>query len=115
HIAYTFTLTNTGSVTVDEIQVTDELQGLGTISFVPGESDNAQEGVLEPGQTAVYTASYALAQGDLDAGFVRNTATASGDDPFGNEVSDESGSGNEYQPEEGEPGYDPDCLECAVT
>ncbi|SNT29271.1 conserved repeat domain-containing protein [[Luteovulum] sphaeroides subsp. megalophilum] len=72
-LTYSFTVTNTGNVTLTDVTVTDtSLPGLtltgGTIaSLAPKASD-----------TATYTASYALTQEDLDRGFVENTARVTG-------------------------------------
>nr|WP_228507464.1 DUF11 domain-containing protein [Frigoribacterium sp. VKM Ac-2530] len=70
---YSFTVGNTGAVTLSAVDVADALPGLGTIAWQwPGAA-----GVLAPGETSVGTASYALTQQDLDAGSVANRATAS--------------------------------------
>ncbi|WP_298897594.1 hypothetical protein, partial [uncultured Psychroserpens sp.] len=40
--------------------------------------------------TIVYTATYTITQDDIDAGIVTNQATANGDDPAGNVITDDS-------------------------
>nr|WP_279589982.1 AraC family transcriptional regulator [Frigoribacterium faeni] len=70
---YSFTVVNTGAVTLSGVDVADALPGLGTIAWQwPGAA-----GVLAPGETAAGTASYAVTQQDVDAGSVANRATAS--------------------------------------
>ncbi len=68
-ISYTFTVTNTGNVTLTGITVTDPLTGLSAIDC---------EGVttLAPGASMECTATYSITQADIDAGEVENTATA---------------------------------------
>jgi len=86
-ITYVFSVTNTGNVTVYNIDITDALPGI-TISggpiaqLLPGEID-----------TDTFTATYAITQEDIDAGEVVNQAIATGNtnpDNSGTEVTDES-------------------------
>ncbi len=83
-ISYSFTVTNTGNVPLTGVVVTDPLPGLtlsgGPIDLDPGESDSG-----------TFTATYTVTQADIDAGEVRNRATATGTSPAGVDVSDESG------------------------
>ncbi|MGO2932655.1 DUF7507 domain-containing protein [Microbacterium sp.] len=85
-IAYEFTATNTGNVTLTGVSIADELEGLSEIAY--GEWPGAA-GVLAPGQSVTATASYALTQADRDAGIVENTATTTGTPPSGTPVTDE--------------------------
>ncbi|MFA8444088.1 SdrD B-like domain-containing protein [Yoonia sp.] len=81
-ITYTFTVTNTGDLTLTGIEVRDVMISddvIGTIA------------VLAPGASDSVTATYPITQDDLDAGEVVNTATAIGTDPFGREPTDDSG------------------------
>jgi len=87
-IVYTFDIENTGNVTISNLSVTDPGPTFG---------GNAGAGVwsgvscpattLLPTQTTSCTATYTLAQDDIDAAIaagpnsVANTATATGDDP----------------------------------
>ncbi|WP_072314486.1 DUF7507 domain-containing protein [Agrococcus sp. Marseille-P2731] len=82
-IDYTFTITNTGTVTVRDIALADELEGLSDIAFGtwPG-----TEGELPPGGSVEATASYAVTQADADAGTVDNSATATGSTQENGEV-----------------------------
>ncbi|WP_165930057.1 gliding motility-associated C-terminal domain-containing protein, partial [Flavobacterium caseinilyticum] len=83
-ITYTFTVTNTGNVTITNIVITDPLVGL-TISNSPILS-------LAPGATNnTITGIYTITQADKDAGKITNSALAVGKDPKGNDISDISG------------------------
>ena len=83
-IDYTFTVTNTGNVTVSNITISDPLPGItlsgGSIDLDPGAFDDS-----------TLTATYTLTQADIDNGGVSNQATATGDSPTGtDDVSDTS-------------------------
>ncbi|AMQ55123.1 DUF7507 domain-containing protein [Algoriphagus sanaruensis] len=78
-ITYTLTATNTGNVTLTNVVITDPLTGY---------EENV--GTLNPGQSAIRTTSYTVTQSDVNAGFVLNTALATGDSPDGNDPSDET-------------------------
>ncbi|CAN7214842.1 hypothetical protein LJR231_000649 [Phyllobacterium sp. LjRoot231] len=75
-IPYTFTVTNTGTLTMVNVTVIDSLPGItvrgGPIMLAPGASD-----------TATFTAVYTLMQKDIDTGEVENSATAKGNPPIG--------------------------------
>ncbi|WP_328589058.1 DUF7507 domain-containing protein, partial [Cereibacter sphaeroides] len=89
-LAYSFTVTNAGNVTLTDVTVTDDslpglvLTGGPIATLAPGDSDST-----------TFTASYSLKQEDLDRGFVENTALATGTyaGPGGTpaEVTDQSG------------------------
>lgn len=85
-VEYTFLIGNTGNVTLSDIGLTDELDGLSEITF--GEWP-AEEGALAPGETVTASATYELTQSDVDAGQVDNVATATGNSPNGDPVEDE--------------------------
>ena len=79
-ISYSFTVTNTGNVTLTDVMVTDPkvtvLGGpIGTLAV--GASDST-----------TFTASYTIDQVDIDAGFVDNLAMVTGTDPNGDPVTD---------------------------
>ena len=84
-IDYTITVTNTGNVTVDAVDVTDPLADPGSIVCVP-----ATPLTLAPGASTTCDATHTVTQADLDAGSVVNIATADGTDPGGNPVTDPS-------------------------
>lgn len=76
-VKYTFTVTNTGNVTLSDVAITDPLVGLSALTYEwPGTA-----GVLAPGESATATATYALTQADVDAGRVDNKASAAGVPP----------------------------------
>lgn len=81
-ITYHFSITNTGNVTLTNVQVADLSSGV-TISGNPIAS-------LEPGETdsTTITGSYVITQEDLDLGQKDNTARVSGTDPHSTEVTD---------------------------
>lgn len=85
-VNYTFTVTNTGNVTLSGVTITDELEGLSDITF--GQWPGAA-GVLAPGEQVTATASYVLTQADVDAGSVDNIATTTGNPPTGDPVEDD--------------------------
>ncbi|MBK1796058.1 DUF11 domain-containing protein [Devosia sp. WQ 349] len=74
-VNYTFTVTNTGNVTLTNIEVSDDLVGV-VLSGGPIAS-------LAPGatNTTTFTATYTVTQEDADRGSVTNLATSSGDLP----------------------------------
>ena len=104
-ITYTYTVTNTGNVTVFDVVVTEDASnftGSGSLpspTYVSGGSD--QDGESDIADLAVgtgtilYTATYAITQADINAGIITNQAVASGTDPNGDPVSDESDDPND--------------------
>ncbi|RNL82892.1 DUF11 domain-containing protein, partial [Sinomicrobium pectinilyticum] len=82
-ITYTFTVTNTGNVTIDNISINDDLTGTTGLPITPV--------ILAPGESGTATATYTITQEDMDNGGVSNQALASGEDPNGDPVEDESG------------------------
>ncbi|MEV4853068.1 MULTISPECIES: DUF7507 domain-containing protein [unclassified Microbacterium] len=77
-IAYTFTVTNTGTTTLQNAEITDPMLGGGvTCAALDGVS-------LAPGQSITCApVDYTLTQDDIDQGVVRNTATVTADAPDG--------------------------------
>jgi len=84
-IHYTFTITNTGAVDLNNVTINegDFVSGTSTIDPNPI-GDITCNGLplttltLTPGQSAQCTASYAVQQRDLDGGYMLNNATAVG-------------------------------------
>lgn len=76
-IPYTFLVTNTGSVTVNNVNVVD-----GKVSGINCGGVSS----LEPGKSVTCAGSYTITQADVDAGSVSNTANANGKDPKGGNV-----------------------------
>ena len=74
-VDYTFTVTNTGSLTVAQTAIVDPKPGLSTLEY---EAWPGTPGSLAPGETVTASATYELTQADIDARSVDNTATVSG-------------------------------------
>ena len=80
-ITYSFVVTNTGNLTLTDIVVNETgFTGTGTLSAVTCPAAAAS---LAPGAQVTCTATYAVTQADLDAGTIRNMATAGGNTPGG--------------------------------
>ena len=78
-IEYTITVTNTGSVTLSNVEVTDDL--------VPNFKETIT--TFAPGATETYTVDYTVTQPDVDnLEKIKNVATATGTTPSGEEVKD---------------------------
>ncbi len=76
-ISYTIAVENTGNVTLTGITVTDPMTGM-----------NRTIASLTPGAKQEFTENYTVAQADLNHGSIVNTATATGNDPENNPVTD---------------------------
>jgi uncharacterized repeat protein (TIGR01451 family) len=102
-ITYNFTVTNTGNVTIRTIVINDSRIGVSNLVVTPS--------TLLPGEmgTAVFS-GYVVTQEDIDTGGVYNIAIATGDDPDGEEVEDESEDPTPLDPND--PDYDPECPDC---
>ncbi|MTI18970.1 DUF11 domain-containing protein [Rhodobacteraceae bacterium RKSG542] len=84
-ITYNYAITNTGNLNLSAVELVDLMDGLNLGGLpIP---------LLAPGQTdrVAYSGTYAVTQDDIDTGYVENTATVSGTDPFAAVVSDVSG------------------------
>ena len=82
-VTYTFTVTNTGNVTMSDVAVAEgDFSGAGELSAL----DCPDARTLIPGQQLVCTATYTVQQADVDAGTLENSATASGTPPTGEPV-----------------------------
>ncbi|MEE8526246.1 MAG: hypothetical protein V3T72_20095, partial [Thermoanaerobaculia bacterium] len=80
-IDYTLQVTNTGSVSLTNVTVSDPL----TAITCPGGNPIS---TMAPGASVTCVGSYAITQADIDAGVRNNTATAEGLDPDSNLVDD---------------------------
>ncbi|MBQ9890003.1 MAG: DUF11 domain-containing protein [Firmicutes bacterium] len=77
-VTYTVVVTNSGNVTVTGITLADTLVTINEAAFD-----------LAPGANKTITYEYTVTQADVDAGKIDNTATATGKDPKGNDVTAE--------------------------
>ncbi|MEJ6388822.1 DUF7507 domain-containing protein [Gymnodinialimonas ulvae] len=100
-VTYTFTVVNTGTVTLQPPTINDTMTRLdgspggpiGALS-APVESGTAN-GLLDVGETWTYTATYTITLDDVNAGGFENTATAIAADALGNLASDVSDDGDD--------------------
>ncbi len=76
-ILYTFTVTNTGDVDLEEIFLEDELLGGEVLGPIEG-TDVDNDGILSVGETWTYQATYGIKQPDIDNGIVVNQAQVTG-------------------------------------
>ena len=67
-VTYSYSVTNTGNVTIQNLAVSDDKIATVTCPVTS----------LEPGASTICTASYSITQSDLDAGSVTNNARADG-------------------------------------
>ncbi|RZK73227.1 MAG: T9SS type B sorting domain-containing protein, partial [Pedobacter sp.] len=81
-IQYTFTITNTGNVSLNNITLVDAKLATGTINVA---------GTLLPGASTTVVRNYTITAGDITAGNVTNTATVNATSPDGSTVTDVSG------------------------
>ena len=81
-VTYTFAVTNTGNVTLENVVIdeTYHFTGTGTLGAVMfvSSSMSSPEGTLLPGETATYTAEYVITQEDTDTRFINNQAEVIG-------------------------------------
>ncbi len=75
-VNYTVTVKNTGNVTINNVNVNDQLDGV-----VLAQGETAQIASLLPGEYKELHYTYTVTQADVVAGKVVNTATATGDNP----------------------------------
>ncbi|HWS49466.1 MAG TPA: hypothetical protein VN241_00520, partial [Microbacterium sp.] len=78
-ITYSFLITNTGNVTLNDVVVTEgDFTGTGELSDVVCPP---AAGTLAPDASVTCTATYTVTQADVDAGSISNSATATGTPP----------------------------------
>ena len=86
-IEFDFTIRNTGNVTLDNIELTDDLADV-VLDLTPLAGLS-----LAPDAVVVVTGIYELTAEDIEAGGLTNTATVTAEDPHGTPVEDDSGTG----------------------
>src|SRR5699024_11474216 len=77
-INYTVTATNTGNVTLNKVNLVDELEGISDITYVSvnGEAiEDIKAITLKPGDVLVANARYMVTQDDVDSSIVKYNAT----------------------------------------
>ncbi|WP_430591968.1 DUF7507 domain-containing protein [Humidisolicoccus flavus] len=81
-VVYEFLLTNTGTTTLSDLSVSDNLLGAdANYEFQWASSGAVTAGTLLPSESVLVTAPYTLTQEDVDRGWVENIATAEGTPP----------------------------------
>lgn len=101
-VTFDIVVTNDGNVTLTSVNANDDAltRADGTpLTLASGPSFQSStagspSGTLIPGESATFVASYRLAQDDLDAGGITNTATVSGTPPVGAPITDVSDNGD---------------------
>lgn len=91
-VRYTFTVTNTGNVSLLETSITDPLEGLSDITYLTldGEEITSTDSItLKPEQVLVAEATYTVTEQDLENREIINTAQVSAEDDEGTVVEDE--------------------------
>ncbi|MEH6659999.1 DUF7507 domain-containing protein, partial [Leeuwenhoekiella marinoflava] len=91
-ITYSFEVTNTGDVTISGTVIEDTRIGVSGLTL---DTDP-----LAPGATGLARAEYTITQEDIDAGFVSNSALATGKDPEGEDVTDTSDDNSNLEDDE---------------
>ena len=98
-ITYVYTVTNIGDVNIYDVIVDEDgadFSGTGTLpdpAYFSGGSDldlEMDELDLAPWEVITFTSTYTVTPEDIEAGVVINQATATGTDPEGLPVADDS-------------------------
>ena len=105
-ITYTFTVTNTGNISLTTVVVNDPL--LGGVVTGPASGDTDTDSELDVTETWVYTGTYTILQTDLDAGSVTNDAVVTADSTLGTGVTDNSDDPNDATDVDDNADGDPD-------
>src|SRR5699024_3266069 len=74
-ITYNFVVTNTGNVTLDNVEVNDTMLEKAGVEVV------LEKTTLKPGESTNGVAVYTVTQSDIDRGIVKNVATSTGTPP----------------------------------
>jgi len=96
-VTYNYVITNCGNVSLTEIAVVESQSEFTGTGDLPVPSVPVLQRIT-PGESTTASATYAITQEDIDEGFINNQATASGNDPFGNGVTDQSDTTNPNDP-----------------
>ena len=74
---YTITVHNTGNIDLSSVAITDALNGAGlSVPATPASGDTTHPGLLDVGETWVYSASHVVTQAEMDGGTaLHNIAT----------------------------------------
>ncbi|MDP5077333.1 MAG: hypothetical protein NWQ19_04530, partial [Nonlabens sp.] len=75
-ISYTFTVSNTGNVSLSGVSLNDPL--LGGLVAGPISGDTNADGILDVTEVWTYTSDYAITQNNINAGQITNQATVTG-------------------------------------
>jgi len=92
-ITYTYEATNCGDVVLTNVSI-DEVAALFSGTGTLPSPSAVVPAILNPGQSGIATATYAITAADITAGSVDNQAVVTGDDPAGQEVEDDSDTSN---------------------
>lgn len=86
-VNYTITATNTGTTTLTNPKITDELLAITDARCVPaGQSATAPTWTLLPNEECVVTGTYTVKQADVNARTIENEASVTATDPSGNSL-----------------------------
>lgn len=91
-VTYEFVYVNTGTTTLTDIVMTDDVLSLSAVPMSPS--------TLEPGEQGTYSYTYMLTAADINAGEIVNQATFRGTDPDGNFVYDVTDNPNTPDPDD---------------
>ena len=83
-ITYSYTVSNIGDVTLSDVALSDDVEGVLTLSDVAGDG----VGVLTVGTSETASSAHTVTQAEFDAGTLTNIATATGTAPLGVVVND---------------------------
>jgi uncharacterized repeat protein (TIGR01451 family) len=98
-ITYTYVVTNTGDVTLQNVTINEQIgeftgNGILPVPVFVSASLGSSAGKILSGESATYTSTYALTQIDIDTGIIHNQVLVAGLSPSGASVSDVSDSSN---------------------
>ncbi|MDJ0663302.1 MAG: SdrD B-like domain-containing protein [Acidimicrobiia bacterium] len=84
-LTFQFVAENVGDTDLQNVSITDPMAGLSALSCLP-----PMPASLAMGESLICTATYPVTQADVNASRIDNTATATGEDPAGRPVTDDS-------------------------